>query len=165
MIGAVSTSTSQSVQKYSAVDGFDSRTLLNYLLTRTPSFSELNTATSIAVATHKHQIQHQTQRCPHHFDCSASPSIERHSEDYPPVNGYNFSVESGVVMDADHHDINGRKISDCSNNLSQGSHSYIDIGRTTITCSCSECKVHRERLLNHSLRAYSKELNTVEVKD
>lgn len=68
-----------------------------------------------------------------------------------PVGGYNVSVESGVVMDLDPH---MRKISDGSSNLSQGSHSYIGTSRT-MTCSCSECKLHRER--SHSISANSNE--------
>ena len=97
------------------------------------------------------------------MNSSVSPLGEHHVKSgvHPPVSGYNLSVESGVVMDAD-HDRFGRKISDGSNSLSQGSHSYIDIGRPTMTCSCSECKVHRER--TYSLQAYNKESSTAEIK-
>ena len=145
-------------------DNFDSQTLLNYLLTRSPSSTDLNTT---AVTVPVHQIQPLNQDYPHHTDLNSStnPLGEHHvikSGVHPPVNGYNLSVESGVVMDAD-HEVFGRKISDGSNNLSQGSHSYIAItGKTTITCSCSECKVHREGI--HSLQTYNKESSTVEIR-
>ena len=152
IIGADTASISQS--KTFSEDNFDSRTLLNYLLTRTPSSTELNTAVP-------HQIQPLTQDYPHDLNTSPTPIVEHSVKTgvHPPVNGYNLSMESGVVMDADHDHVVGRKISDGSNNLSQGSHSYIDIGRTTqITCSCSECKVHREGI--QSLQTYNKELST-----
>ena len=105
-----------------------------------------------------HQIQPLNQDYPHtELKSSTNPIKEHHIKSgvHPSANGYNLSVESGVVMDADHEHFS-RKISDGSNNLSQGSHSYIDIGRTTMTCSCSECKVHRERT-QYSLQAYVNE--------
>ena len=102
-----------------------------------------------------HKIQPLKQDYPH-TDLSTNPIKEHHiKSDVHPVNGYNLSVESGVVMDADHEHFS-RKISDGSNNLSQGSHSYIDIGRSTMTCSCSECKAHRERT-QYSLQAHVNE--------
>ena len=110
-----------------------------------------------------HKIQPLNQDYPHtNLNSSTNPIKEHHIEsDVHPVNGYNLSVESGVVMDADHEHFS-RKISDGSNNLSQGSHSYIDIGRSTMTCSCSECKVHRERT-QYSLQAHvNKESGTAD---
>ncbi len=163
IIGVDVTSPSEIKKVYE--DNSDSQTLLNYLLTRSPSSTDLNTAVTVTVPA-VHQIQPLNQDYPHTTDLNSStnPIREPHMKSsagiHPPVSGYNMSVESGVVMDAD-HEHSGRKISDGSNNLSQGSHSYIDIGRPTMTCSCSECKVHRER--TYSLQAYvNKESNTAE---
>lgn len=158
------TLTSLSHPKKIYKDDFDSQTLLNYLLTKFPSSTDLTTAQGITTPA-VHQIQPLNQDYPHtDLNSSAKPIGEYHIKSgiHSPVNGYNLSVESGVVMDSDHEHF-GRKISDGSNNLSQGSHSYIDIGRPTMTCSCSECKVHRER--TYSLQAYvNKESSTAEIK-
>lgn len=106
-------------------DDFDSRTLLNYLLSQKSEATELGDTVL---------PDHHT----HHTEAGESAKEESSSE-----TGYNMSMESGVVMDPDPDVV--RKVSEGSNSLSQGSHSYI-CTRGTISCSCSECKVHRERI-------------------
>ena len=123
-------------------DDFDSKTILNYLLPTSSSSTELNKPKVVPTLFDTDNARSSTSDPTGH---DLEEVVKGEFGKVPPSNttGYNVSLESGVVMDPDPH----RKISDGSNSLSQGSHSYIGTSRT-MTCSCSECQIHRER--NHS---------------
>ena len=123
-------------RRYSESD-FDSRTLLDYL--NLSAIDELDTAVPVQILSTGQETAD-----------SDSPQVVDHEEKQEMchakhhVNFYNVSVESGVVMDSDPH-ISVRKISNGSSNFSHGSLSYIGTGNTVV-CTCSECKLRRERI-------------------
>lgn len=103
----------------------DSMTVLNYLLSKSPSLASTDLSKSSSTSLSEEDI------------LKADDKIDKH----PSVTAYNVSLESGVVLEDRETQ---RKISDGSDSLSHGSHSYIGTSQT-ITCSCTECKIHRER--------------------
>ena len=117
-------------RRHTKADEFDSRTLLDYLL-----------AQELLAAEHSNKLT----------STSADPTQAKDVEYgavhlHPTAVGYHVSVESGVVVDCSDPMI-GRKISDGSYNVSQGSHSYIGVSRS-ITCSCNDCKLQRGQNTN-----------------
>ena len=120
--------------RHKSEDNFDSTTLLNYLM----SSSSEATNVDITMLPDPPTDVDKLETTSHNLN---EESIKEEYCGTQPPTSYNMSMESGVVMDPEPDVV--RKISDRSNCLSQGSHSYV-CTKGTITCSCSECQIHRE---------------------